>query len=143
MKLAWCMYLLHNSYCNSTSWAFCVWVKTLSNDFSIELTLNVYMKHINGFSRLVLCKTVAILFCWCIFLHLNLCTGHRKLCSLDHHVRRVRIFPDTIIIKLSWRRMVSMSKWYMVIQVSIALSGTVDRNWCFDNAHENDDHLVV
>ena len=36
-----------------------------------------------------------------------------------------------------------MSKWYMIIQVSIALSGTVDRNWCFDNAHENDDHLVV
>ena len=31
----------------------------------------------------------------------------------------------------------------MVIQVSIALSGTVDKNWCFDNAHENDDHLVV
>ena len=31
----------------------------------------------------------------------------------------------------------------MIIQVSIVLSGTVDRNWCFDNAHENDDHLVV
>ena len=34
--------------------------------------------------------------CCCCFLHLNLCTGHRKLCSLDYHVRRVRIFPDTI-----------------------------------------------
>ena len=35
------------------------------------------------------------------------------------------------------------NKWYMIIQVSIVLSGTVDRNWCFDNAHENDDYLVV
>ena len=34
-----------------------------------------------------------------------------------------------------------ISKWYMIIQVSIVLSGTVDSNWCFDNAHENDDHL--
>ena len=32
---------------------------------------------------------------------------------------------------------------YDHVQVSIVLSGTVDRNWCFDNAHENDDHLVV
>ena len=31
----------------------------------------------------------------------------------------------------------------MIIEVSIVLSGTVDRNWCFDNAHENDDHLDV
>ena len=31
----------------------------------------------------------------------------------------------------------------MIKQVSIVLSGTVDRNWCFDNAQENDDHLVV
>ena len=36
-----------------------------------------------------------------------------------------------------------ISKWYMIIRDSIVLSGTVDRNWCFDNAHENDDHLVV
>ena len=29
----------------------------------------------------------------------------------------------------------------MIIQVSIVLSGTVDRN-CFDNEHENDDRPV-
>ena len=31
----------------------------------------------------------------------------------------------------------------MIIQVSIVLGGAVDRNWRFDNAHENDDHRVV
>ena len=75
------------------------------------------------------------------FLHLNLYTGHRKLCSLEHHVRRrVRIVPDKIRYypEAEWSY-----KWYMIIQVNIVLSGTVNRNWCFDSAHEKDDHLVV
>ena len=55
------MYLLHNS----TSRAFCVWVKTLSNDFSIEVT---------GFSRLVLCKTVATL---CLLVYFLACENIR------------------------------------------------------------------
>ena len=48
--------------------------------------------------------------------------------------------PYNIILKQNGH---ISNKWYMIIQVSIVLSGTVDRNWCFDNAHENDDHLVV
>ena len=30
----------------------------------------------------------------------------------------------------------------MIIQVSVVLIMAVDRNWCFDNDHENDDHPV-
>ena len=38
------------------------------------------MKHINSFSRLELYKAVAIYFFVVdVFLHLNLCAGHRKL----------------------------------------------------------------
>ena len=48
--------------------------------------------------------------------------------------------PYNIILKRNGH---IRNKWYMIIQVSIVLSGTVDRNWCFDNAHENDDHHVV
>ena len=56
----------------------------------------MYLKHKNSINRLVLLESVAYPVLFMYFFHLNLCTGQKIVSSLEHHVRRVRIFPDTI-----------------------------------------------
>ena len=73
-------YYFHQCQCdNETEFMFKLYDSFKSICWFCErLQKKVYIKHINSFSRLELCKTVAILFVG-VFLHLNLCTGHRKL----------------------------------------------------------------
>ena len=56
----------------------------------------MYLKHKNSINRLVLFESVAYPVLFMYFFHLNLCTGQKIVSSLEHRVRRVRIFPDTI-----------------------------------------------
>ena len=62
--------------------------------FLFKITIyNFYLKV--SVNRLVLYESVAYPFLLMYFLHLNLCTGQKIVSSLEHHVRRVGIFPDT------------------------------------------------
>ena len=56
----------------------------------------MYLKHKNSINRLVLCESVAYPVLFMYFFHLNLCTGQKIVSNSEHHVRRVRTFPNTI-----------------------------------------------